>query len=92
MGTLYPFGNGLCSDSGDQNLLRHGLLVCLCRLVRLGVDLLDEALQLDGTLVPHLLADVAVDVQREGCRGVAEVFLEGLDMPACKREKTQVVP
>ena len=82
MGTLYPCGEGLRSDPGNQDLLRRGLRVRLCGLVRLCVDLLDEVLQLDGTLLAHLLADVTVDVQREGRRGVAEVFLEGLDVHA----------
>lgn len=82
MGTLYPRGEGLRSDPGNQDLLRRGLRVRLYGLVRLGVDLLDEVLQLDGALLAHLLADVTVDVQREGRRGVAEVFLEGLDVHA----------
>lgn len=80
MGTLYPCGEGLRSDPGDQDLLRRGLRVRLCGLVRLCVDFLDEVLQLDGALLAHLLADVTVDVQREGRRGVAEVFLEGFDI------------
>lgn len=77
MGTRPLCGEGLRSNPGDDNLR---LRLDFCGRFRLGVDLLDEALQLDGALLAHLLADVTVDVQREGRRGVAEVFLEGFDI------------
>lgn len=77
MGTRSLCGEGLRSNPGDDDLR---LRLDFCGRFRLGVDLLNEALQLDGALLAHLLADVAVDVQREGRRGVAEVFLEGFEI------------
>lgn len=77
MGTLPLRGEGLRSNPGDDDLR---LWPDFCGNFRLGVDLPDEALQLDGALLAHLLADVTVDVQRKGRRGVTEVFLEGFDI------------
>ena len=41
------------------------------------LDDVDEALHAVGALLLHLVGDVAVDVQREGRRGVAQVGLHG---------------
>ena len=46
------------------------------------LDDVDEALHPVGALLLHLVGDVAVDVQREGRRGVAQVALHGLDVVA----------
>lgn len=43
---------------------------------------MNEALHAVGALLLHLVGDVAVDVQREGRRGVAKVGLHGLDVVA----------
>lgn len=43
---------------------------------------LDECLHPPGTVLLHLVCDVAVDIQREGGGGVAQVALDSLDVIA----------
>lgn len=43
---------------------------------------MDETLHSGGTVFLHLVGDVAVNVEGEGCGGVAEVLLHGLDVIA----------
>ena len=46
------------------------------------LDDVDEALHPVGAFLLHLVGDVAIDVQREGRRGVPQVALHGLDVVA----------
>ena len=41
---------------------------------------MNEAFHTVGAILLHLVRDVSVDVQREGCSGVAEVSLHGFDI------------
>ncbi len=43
---------------------------------------MNEAFHAVSAILLHLVSDVSIDVQREGCRGVTEVALHGFDVVA----------
>ena len=44
---------------------------------------MNEAFHAVSAILLHLVSDVSIDVQREGCRGVAQVALHSFDIVSC---------